>query len=70
MDPFSDDDFVLENRTARKLYEGDAEAQPTVDYHCHISAKGIAENRRFRDVFEIWLEGDHYKWRTSCVPTA
>ena len=63
MGPFIHDDFLLENRTARKLYERYAEAQPIIDYHCHISAKDIAENRRFRDLFEIWLEGDHYKWR-------
>lgn len=63
MGPFIHDDFLLENRTGRKLYERYAEAQPIIDYHCHISAKDIAENRRFRDLFEIWLEGDHYKWR-------
>jgi glucuronate isomerase len=61
--PFIHHDFLLENRTARSLYEGYAEAQPILDYHCHISAKDIAENRRFGDLFEIWLEGDHYKWR-------
>ena len=63
MGSFIHDDFLLENRTAHRLYERHAGARPIIDYHCHISAKNIAENRRFRDLFEIWLEGDHYKWR-------
>ncbi|HEU5233688.1 MAG TPA: glucuronate isomerase [Terriglobales bacterium] len=63
MGPFIHDDFLLENGTARRLYQRYAESQPIIDYHCHISAKDIAENRRFSDLFEIWLKGDHYKWR-------
>jgi glucuronate isomerase len=63
MGPFIHDDFLLENRTARSLYTKHATGKPIIDYHCHISAKDIAQNRRFRDLFEIWLEGDHYKWR-------
>src|SRR5690348_14908434 len=63
MGRFIHDDILLENGTARRLYQRHAEAQPIIGYHCHISAKDIAENRRFRDLFEIWLEGDHYKWR-------
>ncbi|MBD0400149.1 glucuronate isomerase [Flammeovirga sp. EKP202] len=61
--PFLDDSFILENQTAKKLYHEYAKAMPIIDYHCHISPKDIAENRRFNNITEIWLEGDHYKWR-------
>jgi glucuronate isomerase len=63
MGSFIHDNFLLENRTASALYATYAAGQPIIDYHCHISAKDIAQNRRFRDLFEIWLDGDHYKWR-------
>jgi glucuronate isomerase len=56
-------DFLLQSQSARHLYHQYAEHQPILDYHTHLSAKDIAENRRFRNLFEIWLEGDHYKWR-------
>jgi glucuronate isomerase len=62
MGPFIDVDFLLENRTARKLYEGYAEAQPIIDYHCHIRPKTSPRIGDFA-LFEVWLEGDHYKWR-------
>ncbi len=58
------DDFLLENRTARRLYHEFAARQPILDYHCHLPPRDIADNRRFSNLFEIWLEGDHYKWRT------
>jgi glucuronate isomerase len=61
--PFLDDNFLLSNDIARRLYHEYAQAQPILDYHCHLAAKDIAENRRFANLFEIWLEGDHYKWR-------
>lgn len=61
--PFLDDNFLLSNETARRLYHEYAQPQPILDYHCHLPAKDIAENRRFGNLFEIWLEGDHYKWR-------
>jgi glucuronate isomerase len=64
-------DFLLQSQTARNLYHRYAEQQPIFDYHTHLSAKDIAENRRFHNLFEIWLEGDHYKWRamrTAGVP--
>jgi glucuronate isomerase len=61
--PFIHDDFLLATKTARKLYHAHAAAEPIFDYHCHISPKDIAENRQFKNLFEIWLEGDHYKWR-------
>jgi glucuronate isomerase len=63
MRPFISDDFLLETDEARTLYATYASKQPIIDYHCHLPAKDIAENRRFRDLSEIWLEGDHYKWR-------
>lgn len=60
---FIHEDFLLSTETARRLYHQHAAAQPILDYHCHLSPKDIAENRRFNNLFEIWLEGDHYKWR-------
>jgi len=56
-------DFLLDTKTASRLYHNFAEAQPIFDYHCHLSPKDIAENRQFKHLSEIWLEGDHYKWR-------
>lgn len=61
--PFINDDFLLTSNTARRLYEQFAADQPIIDYHNHLSPQDIAENRRFNNLFEIWLEGDHYKWR-------
>ncbi len=61
--PFIHEDFLLGNKHARRLYHKFAEAEPIFDYHCHIPPKDIAENRQFKNLFEIWLEGDHYKWR-------
>ncbi|HLZ41237.1 MAG TPA: glucuronate isomerase [Candidatus Sulfotelmatobacter sp.] len=63
MTTFLDQNFLLSNEAARRLYHDCAASQPILDYHCHLSAKDIAENRRFANLFEIWLEGDHYKWR-------
>ncbi|WP_455648060.1 glucuronate isomerase [Lonepinella koalarum] len=63
MKPFMDEDFLLSNEIARQLYHDYAKDQPIFDYHCHLSPKEIAENRQFKDLAEIWLEGDHYKWR-------
>jgi glucuronate isomerase len=60
---FLTDNFLLSNDIANRLYHHFAEAQPILDYHCHLSPGDIAENRRFANLFEIWLEGDHYKWR-------
>ncbi len=61
--PFIHEDFLLSTRSARELYHAYAAAQPILDYHCHLSARDIADNRRFNNLYEIWLEGDHYKWR-------
>lgn len=60
---FIHDDFLLESAAARRLYHQHAAAEPILDYHCHLPPKDVAENRRFNNLFEIWLEGDHYKWR-------
>jgi glucuronate isomerase len=57
------EDFLLQTRTAQRLYHGYAENEPILDYHCHLPPRDIAENRRFANLFELWLEGDHYKWR-------
>ena len=63
MKPFLDQNFLLSNDVAQRLYHEHAAPQPILDYHCHLSPKDIAENRRFANLHEIWLEGDHYKWR-------
>ncbi len=61
--PFIHDDFLLTTPAARRLYHEHAANAPILDFHCHLPPKDIAENRRFGNLFEIWLEGDHYKWR-------
>ncbi len=63
MDTFITDDFLLKTKTARELYHGYAKQLPIIDYHSHLPPKDISENRQFRNLFEAWLEGDHYKWR-------
>lgn len=57
------DNFLLKNKTAEKLYFDYAKDMPIFDYHCHLPEKQILENKPFNDIFEIWLKGDHYKWR-------
>lgn len=63
MSSFIHDDFMLSNDYARELYHGSAEAMPIIDYHCHLIPQMIAENWQFKDITELWLGGDHYKWR-------
>jgi glucuronate isomerase len=60
---FIHEDFLLSNKVARRLYHRFAATGPIFDYHCHISPRDIAENRQFKNLTEIWLAGDHYKWR-------
>jgi len=60
---FIHDDFLLSNAAARRLYHEFAESEPILDYHCHLPPADVAKNRQFANLFEIWLEGDHYKWR-------
>jgi glucuronate isomerase len=63
MKTFLGDDFLLDTTTAIDLYEGFARRQPIIDYHNHLPPAHIADEHRFRSITEIWLEGDHYKWR-------
>ncbi|MCM8768664.1 MAG: glucuronate isomerase [Candidatus Omnitrophica bacterium] len=68
---FMNEEFCLASPLARTLYHQYAENQPIIDYHCHLPAKLLAEDHRFQDLTEIWLAGDHYKWRamrTNGVP--
>lgn len=60
---FIHEDFLLQTEHAKRLYHGYAKDQPILDYHCHLPPQDVASNRQFRNLFEIWLEGDHYKWR-------
>ncbi len=57
------DSFMLYNKTGKELYENYAKDLPIIDYHCHISPKMIAENHKFKNAYELFLGGDHYKWR-------
>lgn len=63
MKAFMDQDFLLSNPTSVKLYHEYAEVTPILDYHCHINPKEIAEDRKFDNITQVWLGGDHYKWR-------
>lgn len=63
MKPFLDDDFLLNSVTAVNLYHTFAKEMPIFDYHCHLTAKEIAEDRNFSTITEAWLKEDHYKWR-------
>ncbi len=71
MKTFLDEDFLLENPTAQQLYHEQAAPMPIIDYHCHLNPQMVAEDHRFRSITEVWLGGDHYKWRamrTNGVP--
>ena len=63
MRQFMDENFLLTNEFARTLYHAHAAKMPVVDYHCHINPQEIYENRRFDNITQVWLGGDHYKWR-------
>ena len=63
MKTFMDKDFLLETETAKHLFHDYAESMPLVDYHCHISPREIAEDKHYETITEVWLGGDHYKWR-------
>ena len=60
---FINDDFMLKNETAKKLYHSYAKNLPIIDYHCHIPPQKIAENYKFKNAYDLFLGGDHYKWR-------
>ena len=63
MREFMDREFMLRTDTAKELYHGFAENAPILDYHCHIDPREIYENRQFENIAQVWLGGDHYKWR-------
>ena len=63
MKQFMDKDFLLTTQTARDLFNNHAKDLPIIDYHCHIAAQEIAEDKRFDTITQLWLSGDHYKWR-------
>lgn len=63
MKKFMDENFILQTETARRLYHDHAAKMPILDYHCHLSAQEIAEDKQYDNLGEIWLGGDHYKWR-------
>ena len=60
---FLNDNFLLKTKTAQRLYHQYAKELPIIDYHNHLDPKEIAENKQFKNITEIWLKGDHYKWR-------
>ena len=68
MKDFLDKDFLLESDVAKKLFHDYAEKMPICDYHCHLSPKEIYENNQPNNISDLWLSGDHYKWRAmrSC----
>ena len=68
MTPFMNQDFLLKSKTAKVLYHEHAEKMPIIDYHCHINPMEIYEDKRYNSITEVWLGGDHYKWRAmrSC----
>ena len=63
MKAFMDEDFLLQTEVAKKLYHDYAAKMPVLDYHCHINPREIAEDRQFENITQVWLGGDHYKWR-------
>ncbi len=68
METFMNENFLLCSETARRLYHNYAEKTPIIDYHCHLNPREIAENKSYTNITEVWLYGDHYKWRAmrSC----
>lgn len=67
MKKFMDENFLLSNETAIKLFNDYAKDMPIIDYHCHLSPKEIYENKKFKNITEAWLYGDHYKWRAMRI---
>ena len=63
MKKFMDKDYLLKTETAQKLFHEYADKMPIVDYHCHINPQEIAEDRKFENITQVWLGGDHYIWR-------
>ena len=63
MKNFMDKDFLLSNEISKKLYHEYSSVMPIIDYHCHINPQEIAEDKKFENITQVWLGGDHYKWR-------
>lgn len=63
MKKYMDEDFLLTTKVAKELYHSHAAKMPIIDYHCHLQPREIAEDKRWSDIAEVWLGGDHYKWR-------
>ena len=63
MKKFLDKDFLLSTESAKRLYHDYAADMPIIDYHCHVSPREIYEDKKFENITELWLGGDHYKWR-------
>ena len=63
MKNFMDKNFLLQTETAQELYHNHAAKMPIIDYHCHLNPQMVADDYRFKSLTEIWLGGDHYKWR-------
>ena len=63
MKNFLDENFLLGNKTAQTLYHEYAKQMPVIDYHCHLPPANIAANTQYENLTQIWLYGDHYKWR-------
>ena len=63
MKQFMNEDFLLETPTSRELYHNHAAKMPIIDYHCHLVPEMVANDHKFKSITELWLGGDHYKWR-------
>lgn len=63
MKKFMDENFLLETATAQELYHNHAAKMPIIDYHCHLIPEMVATDHKFKSITELWLGGDHYKWR-------
>ena len=63
MKPFLDENFLLKTKTAQRLYHEYAKGMPIIDYHCHLPPQQIADDTQFETISQVWLYGDHYKWR-------
>ena len=63
MKKFMDENFLLETATAQELFHEHAAKMPIIDYHCHLIPEMVANDHKFKSITELWLGGDHYKWR-------
>jgi glucuronate isomerase len=63
MKQFLDENFLLKTKTAQRLYHEFAKDMPVIDYHCHLPPQQIADDIQFKNLTQVWLYGDHYKWR-------